>query len=199
MTARSASKTRPVGQLIRNARRSQNCTLQELSARADLSVGYLSQIERDIATPSLSSLARLATALSLDLSYLMPMKNARGLSTRAVERETTWVREGGMTYQSLHGEFVGATFSAYLITLPAGFVSEIHNHTGEEFLEVRKGRVHFEIDGRLYDLGPGDTLHYRSDMQHQARNPHDTEALILWVGDSPSLRQRPRVGRETGE
>lgn len=184
-------QTPSVGGLLRAARRSQNCTLQELSNRVDLSVGYLSQIERDIATPSLSSLKRLAAALSLDLSHLMPSANARGLVTKAGARETTWVREGGMTYQSLHGDFFGATFSSYLITLPVGFVGEIDQHGGEEFIEVRKGRVSFEVDGTTYDLGPGDTLHFRSDMRHQARNPHDNEALIFWLGNGPALRQRP--------
>jgi mannose-6-phosphate isomerase-like protein (cupin superfamily) len=157
----------------------------------NLSVGFLSQIERDIATPSLSSLQRLAAALSLDLSHLMPTENARGLVTRAKTREKTWVRSGGMTYESLHGEFVGATFSSYLITLPIGFVGEIDQHTGEEFVEIRAGRVMFDVDGKTYDLGPGDTLHFRSDMRHQARNPFEVEALLLWLGNGPALRQRP--------
>lgn len=183
----------PLGQLLRSARRSQNSTLQELSRRANLSIGYLSQIERDIATPSLSSLTRIAAALSLDMGQLMPRKNARGMVSRAHERETTWIRQGGMTYQSLHGEFVGATFSTYLITLPSGFVGEVDQHNGEEFLEVRSGQMLFELDRTTYNLGPGDTLHFRSDMRHQARNPHDEETVLFWLGNGPTLRQRPDI------
>ncbi len=182
-----------VGALLRAARRGQDCTLQELSARADLSVGYLSQIERDIATPSLGSLNRLAAALSLDLSHFVHVPNARGLVGRAADRETTWVRAGGMTYQRLHGEFIGASFSAFLITLPAGFDTEIDRHSGEEFVEVRAGRVTFEIDGIDHDLGPGDTLHFRSDMRHQARNTTQQEALVFWLGNGPTFRQRPDI------
>ncbi len=188
-----------LGGMLRSARRRQNFTLQDLSKRAELSVGYLSQIERDIATPSLSSLRRLAAALSLDLSQLMPTADARGLVTRAQERETTWVRAGGMTYQSLHGEFVGATFSAYLITLPVGFIGEVDRHIGEEFVEIRTGRVIFDVDGTTYDLGPGDTLHFRSDMRHQARNPHEVEALLFWLGNGPALRQRPDMESRSGD
>ncbi|MBL4813316.1 MAG: helix-turn-helix domain-containing protein [Rhodobacteraceae bacterium] len=197
MADKAASKNKvpsvglSTGRLLRTARRSQNITLQDLSERVNLSVGYLSQIERDIATPSLSSLTRLAAALTLDLGHFMPTAAARGLVSKAKDRETTWVRAGCMTYQRLHGEFPGATFSAYLITLPTGFVGEIDQHIGEEFVEIRSGRAIFEIDGIVHDLGPGDTLHFRSDMRHQARNPTDDETLLFWLGNGPALRQRP--------
>lgn len=185
-----------VGALVRIARKRQNCTLQDLSERADLSVGYLSQIERDIATPSLSSLKRIAAALSLDLSHFIAIPNPRGLVTRAKDRETMWVRPDGMTYQRLHGEFIGASFSAFLVSLPAGFTTEIDQHFGEEFVEVRSGNVTFEIDGTQYDLGPGDTLHFRSDMRHQARNPTAQEARLFWLGNGPTFRQRPDMARK---
>ncbi len=194
----TAPKREPVGQLIRQARQSQNCTLQDLSRRADLSVGYLSQIERDIATPSLSLLSRLADALSLDLGHLIPIAHSRGLATQADSRETTWVRDGGMTYQALHGEFVGATFSAYQITLPVGFLGEVHQHAGEEFVMVHAGRALFEIDEKTYDLGPGDTVHFRSDMRHRVRNPHEVECVLIWLGNGPTLRRRPDMDQGAG-
>lgn len=185
--------TYSVGALLRSARRNQNYTLQNVSARAGLSAGYLSQLERDIATPSLSSLKRLATTLSLDLGHFMSVPNAQGLVTRAHDRETTWVRTGGMTYQRLHGDFIGASFSAFLITLPAGFSTEIDEHAGEEFVEIRAGRVKFDIDGKMHDLGPGDTLHFRSDMRHQAHNQEDDDAVVFWLGNGPTFRQQPDI------
>lgn len=201
-TATTQEKVLPklaVGPLLRAARRGQNCTLQELSDRAGLSVGYLSQVERDIATPSLGSLNRLAAALSLDLGHFIQMPNTRGLVTRAKDREATWVRAGGMTYERLHGDFVGASFSAFLITLPAGFVTETDQHFGEEFVEIRSGRVIFDIDGREYDLGVGDTLHFRSDLRHVARTPTSGEAVVFWLGNGPTFRNRPDIAAEPSD
>lgn len=197
MAASGKPETMPttisVGGLLRAARRNQNCTLQDLGARAGLSVGYLSQIERDIATPSLGSLKRLAAALSLDLGHFIAMSDAQGLVSRAADRETTSVRAGGMTYQRLHGEFIGATFSAFLVTLPPGFVTETDQHFGEEFVEIRSGQVRFSIDGETHDLEPGDTLHFRSDMRHQARNLSGGEAVLFWLGNGPTFRHRPDI------
>ncbi|AML53042.1 helix-turn-helix domain-containing protein [Falsihalocynthiibacter arcticus] len=185
-----------VGALLRAARRSRDYTLQELSSRSNLSIGYLSQIERDIATPSLGSLSKLAAALSVELGHFIPIPNARGLITRAKDRDTIWVREGGMTYERLHGEFVGASFSAFLITLPAGFTTETDQHFGEEFVEVRSGRVLFDVDGQDYDLGVGDTLHFRSDLRHQARNPDLQETVLFWLGNGPKFQSRPDITAE---
>lgn len=180
-----------VGALLRAARRNQGLTLQEVGDRAELSVGYLSQIERDMATPSLGSLKRLAAALRMDINHFIRMPDASGMISRAADRETVWVRAEGMTYERLHGEFAGASFSAFLITLPSGFVTETDQHFGEEFVEVRSGQVTFSIDGTDYVLGPGDTLHFRSDMRHQARNADDGEAVLFWLGSGPTFRKRP--------
>lgn len=194
LSTKTSEASRPVvGALLRAARRNRNLTLQELSSLADLSVGYLSQVERDIATPSLGSLSRLAAALELDLGHFISIPNTRGLTTRAKDRETIRVRDGGMTYQKLHGEFVGASFSAFLITLPAGFTTETDQHFGEEFIEVRSGRVIFEIDGQTYDLEAGDTLHFRSDLRHQARNPEGRDAVVFWLGNGPTFQQRAEM------
>lgn len=106
------------------------------------------------------------------------------------------LRAGGMTYQRLHGEFIGASFSAFLIALPPGFVTETDQHFGEEFVEIRSGRVQFEIDGAVHDLGPGDTLHFRSDMRHLARNRSEREAVLFWLGNGPAFRHRPDMAAQ---
>lgn len=74
--------------------------------------------------------------------------------------------------------------------MPAGFTTETDQHFGEEFIEVRSGRVIFEIDGKTYDLDAGDTLHFRSDLRHQARNPEDSDAVVFWLGNGPTFQQR---------
>lgn len=186
-----AAMSRPrVGPMIRATRRRQNRTLSDLGGATGLSVGYLSQIERDIATPSLSSLTRIAAALGVEIGHFMPVPSGSGILNRAASRETTWINRGAMTYQRLHGDFPGATFSAFDITLPPGFVGEVDRHDGEEFVRLISGRVGFRIDGQIHLLDPGDTLHFRSDMQHQAWNASDQAAVVFWLGTSPILRLR---------
>ena len=179
-----------VGPLIRGLRRRRNITLTRLGEATGLSVGYLSQIERDIATPSLGSLTRIAHALNTDIASFMPVPRGSGLLNRAATRETTWIAKGGMTYQRLHGDLPGATLSAFDITLPEGFVGEVDEHEGEEFVRVLAGQVEFRIDGDVYPMQTGDCLHFRSDMKHQALNMAQGPSVIFWLGPSPVLRLR---------
>lgn len=179
-----------IGPLIRGLRRRRNITLTQLGEATGLSVGYLSQIERDIATPSLGSLTRIAYALQANIANFMPVPRGSGLLNRARTRETTWIAEGGMTYQRLHGDLQGATLSAFDITLPEGFVGEIDQHEGEEFVRLLSGQVEFRIAGEVYLMDAGDCLHFRSDMKHQALNRAKGPSVIFWLGPSPVLRLR---------
>ena len=67
-----------VGAIIRARRRQMQMTLQELGDSAGVSVGYLSQVERDHATPSLGTLAQVARALDVGIDYFIATPNAQG-------------------------------------------------------------------------------------------------------------------------
>ena len=54
----TADLGRSLGPVLREARKRKHMTLQQLADRADLSVSYLSQIERNILSPSVGTLKR---------------------------------------------------------------------------------------------------------------------------------------------
>ena len=54
-----------LGEQVRNVRKSRGITLKELAERTGLSIGYISQIERDLTDPSLSTLRKLSEALDV--------------------------------------------------------------------------------------------------------------------------------------
>ena len=60
----------PIGPRLREARRSKNLTLSELAERSDLTKGFLSQVERDMTSPSVGTLLRLCRALDLPVGHL---------------------------------------------------------------------------------------------------------------------------------
>lgn len=182
-----------MGQAVRQLRRARGRTLQELSERSGLSIGYISNIERGAAVPSLRAISRIAEALDRPLSHFMPDTHPQGLITRAGERPITRVGENAKQYEQLHARFPGATFSAYMVLLPPGFQDnddDFAGFEGEEFLTQMTGRSRCELNGQTYDLNPGDTLHVRSDMRLTVSNPFQHEARVLWVGNPPEMHGR---------
>src|SRR5690348_16325152 len=64
VAASKASSAALVGAMLREHRRLLNLTLQEVANRAGITKGFLSEIERDKAVPSVATLMRLRDALS---------------------------------------------------------------------------------------------------------------------------------------
>lgn len=179
-----------VGPLIRNLRRHQDRTLQDLGRTTGLSVGFLSQIERQIATPSLSALSNIARALGVEMEYFIASPTSDSIHTKADERETYWVDKNFMTYERLGADFSGSMLSAFIVTMPPNFVSEPASHDGEEFIQQLAGRTFLEVDAKTYELNVGDTLHFRASHRHIWRNPSDLPSKVIWVGTSQVLRRR---------
>ncbi len=60
-----------IGKRIKNARKEINMTQEVLAEKADVSVGYISQIERGICKVNLDTLAIIANILNCDVSFLI--------------------------------------------------------------------------------------------------------------------------------
>lgn len=181
-----------VGTPMRALRRARNLTLQDVSAASGLSVGYLSNIERGAAVPSLKALSRVAQALGMPLSHFLRAPPTEGLVTRAGARPVIRMGENAKSYERLHSTFSGATFSAYLITMPPGFVDTRDDFSpieGEEFVQQIAGSCRCEVGDEVYILHPGDTIHLRSNLAMTVSNPGAVEAQVLWVGNTPQLRE----------
>ncbi|MHB9058940.1 MAG: helix-turn-helix domain-containing protein, partial [Bacillota bacterium] len=70
-----------IGQTLRRLREEHGYTLSELAKRTELSISYLSEIERNHKTPSVRAIDRLATALGVSKSAIIPQEAVdQGLS-----------------------------------------------------------------------------------------------------------------------
>jgi uncharacterized cupin superfamily protein len=61
------------------------------------------------------------------------------------------------------------------------------SHQGEEAGLVIKGRLALEVDGRRYQLGPGDAYSFDSRKPHSFHNIGDTELVVVSACTPPSF------------
>lgn len=155
-----------VGALIRARRRHMALTLQELCDRAGISVGHLSQIERDRATPSLGTLAQIAHGLNVGLDYFIATPSMEDSVTRATDRTRFSVDGSSIVYERIAADFAGNVLSSFVMHLPPGYRSETVRHEGEEIIFVLGGEIIHTVDGVSLTLGPGDSMHFRSHRPH---------------------------------
>lgn len=161
-----------IGAQIRELRVALGLTMTELADSADISVGMLSKIENGQTSASLSTLQRLATALNIPIASFF--------STFDEKREATFVKAGeglpierrgsrkGHLYQLLgHSLRNALSVEPFLITLDENSDAHpIFSHPGVEFIYMVDGSLAYRHGGRVYELEPGDSLFFDSDVPH---------------------------------
>lgn len=185
-----------VGALIRARRRQQQLTLMELGAAAAVSVGYLSQVERDHATPSLGTLAQIAKALGVSIDYFVAAPASHNALTRAGDRNRFSIDGSSIVYERLGADFPGSQLSSFIMTVPPGYKSEIVAHEGEEILYVLEGSITQRLDGEEMIMSAGDSLHFRGNRPHSWSNHTDEPARLLWSGTLALFRSTARPARQ---
>ncbi|RYH02593.1 XRE family transcriptional regulator [Salipiger sp. IMCC34102] len=181
---------RPLGPLIRKRRKQLGLTLQALCDTAGVSVGYLSQVERDNATPSLGTLAQIAAALDVTLEYFVATPVPADSLTRADTRPQFSLNDSSIGYENLAADFPGAELSSYILHVPVGYVSEVVSHDGEEIIYILDGEIEQMLDGEVITMKAGDSLHYSGLRPHSWTNPTDKPVRILWTGTLAVLNRK---------
>jgi quercetin dioxygenase-like cupin family protein len=178
-----------LGRAIRARRRALDLTLKDLGLRSGLSVGFLSQLERDLAMPSLSALSGIAGALGMPLdAFLAAPPHPAGGLTRRGERPVFAIGDAPpdrIRYERLSAAFPGQALNAVLVHVPPGYASEAVQHEGEEIAFVLEGSLLVGIGGESIRLDPGDSLHYPAGQAHRWSNAHDGWTRVLWTGTAP--------------
>ncbi len=163
---------RVIAQRVREYRNQLGFTVEQLAERSGISKGMLSKIENAQASPSLGTLVKLATAISVPLTSLF-----RGLEE---EHDALFVRAGqgveivrrgtrvGHQYQLL-GEMRGPNkiVEPMLVTLnEQSEVFPLFQHPGIEFIYMLAGAVEYGYGSDRYLLGPGDALQFSGEVVH---------------------------------
>ena len=173
-----------LGERLRARRKEIGKTLAQVAAESNLTVGFISQIERGISTPSLASLYNVATALETSVDHFVSTapRRTHSVVSHSGQRQTYKVGGTARFYEFLERGFPEAKLNACLSHVPPGHLSEMMSHAGEEFVYLVAGTMDYEVDGVSYRLTAGDTLHFDSHKPHRGRNIGPDTAIELWVG-----------------
>ena len=188
---RSAGVVDAVGERIARERALRKFSIEELAQRAEVSTGLLSQIERGIGNPSLSSLLGIAGALDLPLgSLFFGGVNGNGESDMVVRphaRKRLVLSDHNLVYELLVPDLQGR-LSMLHIELPAGFSNQDKpfSHPGEECELVLQGRLEAHVGERVFALGPGDSVRFNCAIPHWFKT-FDQKVVIISSMTPPSL------------
>lgn len=182
---------RELGRAIRQARRDAAISMRALAARSGLSQPFLSAVERGLSMPSIATLYRIAEALGVAPSTLLPgsasgdvevVRATEGTMVLSSERPGSAV--GRLVYADDHQ---GLEVFEYVMDAAAD-LDVWYAHDGRKVLHLVEGHLMVEFERHpSVHLGPGDCL------VHAARIPHrwtvagdaTVRLFLVVVGDVP--------------
>lgn len=174
-----------IGREIRRIRKRRQMTLEEVAIAADITTGYLSQIERGLAGPTIMALKRIADTLRVSIADFFVDEESvtpYGL-VRREERPELRHPISGHAFQQLTHTYLGRMNAAYY-TLQPGERTERMSHPGEEFAFVIHGEIEYRVGRNAYRMREGDSLYFDCIETHCVVNLGTERAEWIWISAS---------------
>lgn len=176
-----------IGAKIKSLRLKYGLTQEELADRAELSKGFISQLERNLTSPSIITLIDILECLGTTPGGNFSPKNQKKklslpakicLKKQDVGKQIVWLVPNAQKNM----------LEPILLTLQPGCSTDREDpHEGEEFGYVLSGSGFLYLGAKKVRLKKNASFYYRSSEPHYIENRGKKELKILWVSSPPSF------------
>jgi len=174
-----------IGSKIRELRLENDLTQEELADRSELTKGFISQLERDLANPSISTLQDILEALGTNLAdFFHEGEEEQCVFTKDEFFEKvdpdrmwkiSWIVPNAQKYE----------MEPILLELEPGGSYEDDAHAGEEFGYLLEGELTLKIGKKKWKVLKGQTFYYLANKGHTLENQSKKKAVVLWISTPP--------------
>ncbi len=175
-----------IGAKIRNLRNQNGLTQEELADRTELTKGFISQLERGLTAPSVSTLQDIVESLGTNLSDFFHEEDDIQVvfpkeDCFEKEDESANIKWLVVTAQS-------RSIEPILVELkPKQSLPEDKPHEGEEFGYVLEGKIKIHYGDKTYTAEAGDSFIYPANRRHRISSMSKTVSKFVWISTPPSF------------
>ncbi|TYR78379.1 helix-turn-helix domain-containing protein [Priestia megaterium] len=176
-----------IGKKIKNLRLKKGLTQEELGERTDLSKGYISQLERDLSSPSMETFFSILEVLGCKPNEFFDTNTSVQKVVYKKEDYTSYFDdEKGYHIEWLVQESNEKEMEPIRLTLKRkGEFKAFEPSLSETFGFVLNGSVTIQVGRRTYEAREGETIYFQASEEHQIFNAYDgTTELILVATES---------------
>ena len=177
-----------IGKKIKDLRIQKNLTQEELADRCELSKGFISQLERDLTSPSIATLIDILQCLGTDLKDFFDDSEDEQIAFKETDyfekideelkNKIEWIIPNA---QKNMMEPIRLTLS------PGGSTYPDNPHEGEEFGYVLSGSVKLILGKRTIKVKKGESFYFTGNATHYITANEKTGAVLIWVSTPPSF------------
>ncbi|MBD5396280.1 MAG: cupin domain-containing protein [Lachnospiraceae bacterium] len=177
-----------IGNKIKDLRIQKNLTQEELADRCELSKGFISQLERDLTSPSIATLIDILQCLGTDLKDFFDDSDDEQIAFKEsdyfekvdeeLKNKVEWIIPNA---QKNMMEPIRLTLA------PGGSTYPDNPHEGEEFGYVLSGSIRLMIGKRTIKVKKGESFYFTPSATHYIKASEKTGAVLIWVSTPPSF------------
>lgn len=170
-----------LGLKIRELRQKNGMTLNELADKTQFTASYLSQIERELIDPSLSSLRKISNVFGVSILYFLSDEGKDHILTKANQRKRLALPNSSIIYEFItpiadKSPKVKMDIIYFQLEPESWSSEELLVHSSDECVLVLKGTLEASVDDSKYVLNEGDSLYIRGNSYHRFYNPGKEKA-----------------------
>lgn len=175
-----------IGIKIKQLRVMCQLTQEELADRCELTKGYISQLENDLTSPSISTLTDILSALGSNLKEFFSEED---------DEKIVFTEEDYIVKESEDQKLIWLVpnsqkneMEPVLLTLEKGTETTIDMpHEGQEFGYVLEGTIEVHVGSKSYVCKKGETFYFTTNKNHYIKNIKDEQAKVIWVSSPPNF------------
>lgn len=154
-----------LGQRIKARRKELSLSLRELAGQVELTASFLSQVERDLTSPSIESLRKISKALDVPIFYFLVEENVDSPVVRRTQRRKLILPDSHLIYELLTPD-LNRKIEVVMVALEPGensAATPLRGHT-EECIYVLQGQLEIVLGETIYHLASGDSIYFEGPM-----------------------------------
>jgi transcriptional regulator with XRE-family HTH domain len=176
-----------IGEKIKDLRNRNGLTQQELADRAELTKGYISQLERGQVAPSVVTLLDLIECLGTTPSEFFRETEEEHV-VYSEEDFFEKIDEAGNSIQWIVPNAQQNQMEPLLVVLqPKEALAEDKPHEGEEFGYVISGHIQLRLGDNVYMVKAGESFYFSANKKHSIANTGAIRAKLIWVSTPPTF------------
>ena len=177
-----------IGERLKRLRLANSLTQEELASRADLTKGYISQLENDATSPSIATLKDIIDVFGINMQEFFSESIDEDIVYGKDSRVQASNDDDRIRVELLVPGAQNREMDPVLVTLePGEEMDEQPFHEGEEFGFILLGKIQLRLDDRLYTVKKDECFYFSSDKKHSVKNIGKGQARILWVVTPPTF------------
>ena len=175
-----------LGGKIKQMRNRKNLTQEELADRCELTKGYISQLENNLNSPSIATLADILSALGSNLSEFFKEEAEEKV---VFSKEEFFEKDSdGVLFKWLIPNAQKNMMEPVLVELLEGVATaEDIPHEGEEFGFVLEGKIGVDLGNKQFLCKKGEAFYYSASKTHKIVNKGKGKARFLWISTPPNF------------